>query len=59
MEKFNAGTLVTLKSGGPVMTAGATGNDYVECYWFDKNDVEHNQNFPEYALEIFTPPTGS
>lgn len=51
MAKFERGTTVKLKSGGPLMTAGSTDNGYVECFWFDNKNESKHQNFHEEILE--------
>lgn len=37
IETFHPGDVVTLKSGGAVMTIAAVSGDYAECVWTEKN----------------------
>jgi len=48
-----AGTLVQLKSGGPVMTVSShlEGSSY-GVYWFDKDDVQQRGYFHPNALDV-------
>ncbi len=45
-----AGSLVRLKSGGPVMTVINVNTSAVECRWFD-GATPHKDVFPKSALE--------
>lgn len=54
-EEFAPGDLVMLKSGGPVMTAGKSG-DYngerkIFCEWFDDKKVRQTGVFHPYLLK--------
>ncbi|WP_163833360.1 YodC family protein [Spartinivicinus ruber] len=44
------GSLVRLKSGGPVMTVINVNTSAVECRWFD-GATPHKDIFPKSALE--------
>jgi len=56
-QKIAPGTLVKLKSGGPIMTAGkyrhtgGTNTPFIECSWFDKGDNRLTEYFHEDQLE--------
>lgn len=51
MAKFTTGTILVLKSGGPKMTAGILKEDgYVNCFWFDNNQVLHDVTLHEDLL---------
>ena len=51
-----AGTLVRLKSGGPVMTiAGHLEGGSYGVYWFDKDDVQQRGYFHPNALDVVEP----
>ncbi|WP_163832290.1 YodC family protein [Spartinivicinus ruber] len=45
-----AGSLVRLKSGGPVMTVINVNTSTVECRWFD-GATPHKDVFPKSTLE--------
>lgn len=66
MMQFHQGTLVVLKSGGPVMTVRETydpqfngwtipvkepGSE-VRCEWFDDHSVHHLEWFPALNLAL-------
>ncbi len=63
-DEFAPGDVVMLKSGGPVMTAGKSG-DYngeqkVFCEWFDDKQVRQTGTFPPYMLKkVRSRPDGS
>lgn len=56
MSSFKFGDIVTLKSGGPAMTVGATkhpvSKDAVPCIWFDTDRHVHTHEFPSAALTV-------
>lgn len=59
-ERFKAGDVVQLKSGGPKMTVSwidtdVTGDPVVHCSWFDATGNEHTGNWPVPSL-IKMPP---
>ena len=50
-EKIEAGDLVILKSGGPLMTVAELGvNDTVECYWSGENNNTCSATFQTVTL---------
>ncbi len=51
-KKLKTGDLVTLKSGGPIMTVqeAAHGDDHVWCQWFSGKKLERGR-FPIASLE--------
>jgi len=54
---FSVGDLVSIKSGGPVMTVRIVmggENDYFECQWFAGKKLESGR-FPGASLLAFTP----
>ena len=56
MADFTAGTLVQLKSGGPVMTVekvytAPDGDLRVSCQWFDKSKPSSEKFRPEMLKE--------
>ena len=56
MADFTVGTLVQLKSGGPVMTVekvytAADGDPRVSCQWFDKSKPSSEKFRPEMLKE--------
>lgn len=52
---FEAGDVVQLPSGGPLMTVTdsreLTKRDYVFCVWFDKEDHLQHTDFPAEILQ--------
>jgi uncharacterized protein YodC (DUF2158 family) len=55
-ETFQAGDVVQLKSGGPVMTVVSVskdlgGNDMVYCTWFS-DSKRQNDGFPPVTLKL-------
>jgi len=51
MEKFKAGDLVKLKSGGPTMTVSKyASRTTVDTTWFDKDDKPQFGRYAEDAL---------
>lgn len=57
---FDVGDLVSLKSGGPVMTvANWLSAESVELMWFDKDDhLQHHSFFPACLSVEFSPRLG-
>ena len=58
MADFSAGTLVQLKSGGPVMTVekvytAPDGDSRVSCQWFDNDKKLSKENFRPIALKEY------
>ncbi len=56
---FQAGDLVQLKSGGPVMTVARVGDDslgraLVWCVWFDSKKTQKTSTFQPETLEKVT-----
>lgn len=45
------GDLVTLKSGGPVMTVCELKEDKIMCEWFNREDKINIYPFKEYVLK--------
>lgn len=50
-NEFNPGDLVSLKSGGPVMTVQSVGDGRVIATWFDDTDKRHKEEFHHYEIE--------
>jgi uncharacterized protein YodC (DUF2158 family) len=57
---FVIGSVVILKSGGPIMTVTNVGTDardnqaqIVGCTWFDKDGREQTGTYPGAALEAY------
>jgi uncharacterized protein YodC (DUF2158 family) len=53
------GDVVQLKSGGPIMVAGAPDKGLVRCCWFEKRDeIEEPRafDFPPEGLKPAQPP---
>jgi uncharacterized protein YodC (DUF2158 family) len=51
-EEFSAGQLVSLKSGGPVMTVSAVENGLITCQWFGEGDEIQTSSFGAELLEL-------
>lgn len=52
-EKLAVGTLVRLKSGGPMMTALHEEKGYVSCMWFDPNTGTYlREQFAQACLDV-------
>lgn len=52
---FNRGDIVTLKSGGPLMTVSGIPNQHssaCHCQWFDQSDELQNAQFRPEALVL-------
>jgi uncharacterized protein YodC (DUF2158 family) len=49
------GSLVLLKSGGPLMTVQSVDQSGVTCTWFDKNNLK-TMKFPAVTLELYVEP---
>lgn len=58
-NKFEDGTLVQLKSGGPVMTVEShiKDSDKYCCEWF-KDGKRYNEVFRETSIEEYVPSIG-
>lgn len=56
---MQAGDLVKLKSGGPIMTVRSVHENNIECEWFDKENTSkpNSYNFLKDSLHIHVPPT--
>ena len=50
---LRSGSLVRLRSGGPLMTVDGIKGDQVDCYWTDGNDQINAETFPIYVLRKF------
>jgi len=50
-EKFNAGEVVELKSGGPKMTVNWEEGGEVYCTWFDAKNTVQQKAFTADALK--------
>ncbi|MGF1718336.1 YodC family protein [Photobacterium chitinilyticum] len=48
--RFKVGSLVTLKSGGPVMTVQSEYDQNYSCQWFAGKKLDHG-TFPQASLE--------
>lgn len=55
VEDFQPGQLVSLKSGGPVMTVSGIENGMVACQWFGEGDEIQTGSF---GLEMLEPVEG-
>jgi uncharacterized protein YodC (DUF2158 family) len=51
-QEFSAGQLVSLKSGGPVMTVSGIENECVTCQWFGEGDEIRTGSFGPELLEL-------
>jgi uncharacterized protein YodC (DUF2158 family) len=49
---FGSGSLVRLRSGGPLMTVKDTKGDQVECFWTDVNGQINADSFPVHVLQM-------
>ena len=53
MDEINIGSIVELRSGGPLMTVGRVyeneGRSFARCEWFDLENKPHHRSF---AIEI-------
>lgn len=58
--KFQPGTVVQLKSGGPLMTVAVFSETYGQyfCEWFDKSETK-NGYFYETSLKEYFPEENS
>ncbi|MFZ7157744.1 YodC family protein [Avibacterium gallinarum] len=53
MDEIKVGTVVQLKSGGPLMTVISDKEDEkILCKWFDHNK-SNEEAFPKEALDIY------
>lgn len=59
LGNFQAGQLVSLKSGGPVMTVSGTENGMVACQWFGEGDAVQTGVFEPGMLEMMEPDDGA
>jgi uncharacterized protein YodC (DUF2158 family) len=48
---FRSGSLVRLRSGGPLMTVKDLKGDQVDCFWTDVNDQINADSFPVDVLQ--------
>ena len=48
---LRSGSLVRLRSGGPLMTVDSIKGDQVDCYWTDGNGQINAESFPIYVLQ--------
>lgn len=54
MPKFQPGTVVQLKSGGPLMTVKQDrGDDQIVCEWFDSKQEPQARAFAAASLEVY------
>lgn len=54
---FQAGDVVQLKSGGPLMTVVETNDPgMVSCIWFNSENVVQEKAFSEDTLKIYQKP---
>jgi uncharacterized protein YodC (DUF2158 family) len=51
---YEAGNIVTLKSGGQPMTVVAVSGDDIECIWIGEEGEFFRQTIPAVALEAIT-----
>ena len=51
-QEFSSGQLVSLKSGGPVMTVSRFENGSVTCQWFGEGDEIQTSSFGPELLEL-------
>jgi uncharacterized protein YodC (DUF2158 family) len=49
---FRSGSLVRLRSGGPLMTVKDIKGDQVDCFWTDVNDQINADSFPVDVLQL-------
>jgi uncharacterized protein YodC (DUF2158 family) len=49
---FRSGSLVRLRSGGPLMTVKGIKGDQVDCFWTDRNGQINADSFPIDVLQI-------
>jgi uncharacterized protein YodC (DUF2158 family) len=55
---FTPGTLVMLKSGGPIMTVKEVRDNGVVCEWFDGKQEPQVRVFAATSLEEYKPGAG-
>lgn len=54
--RFSNGTVVQMKSGGPMMVVlDHYDTDAVSCTWFDKDWINHTDDFAIVVLEVVDP----
>jgi uncharacterized protein YodC (DUF2158 family) len=52
--KISVGSVVKLKSGGPVMTVVAVRDaDSLDCTWFDRDQKRRDSSFPSSCVAEF------
>ena len=56
MDEINIGSVVELRSGGPIMTVGHIfendGGSFATCNWFDTNNRPHAETYPIESLRL-------
>jgi uncharacterized protein YodC (DUF2158 family) len=50
---FEVGSVVQLKSGGPLMTVKAITGREVTCTWFDDDNKLQSATFPAEVLKLY------
>jgi uncharacterized protein YodC (DUF2158 family) len=50
---FDVGSVVQLKSGGPLMTVMTVSGGEVACTWFDQEDQPQFKTFPAGVLKLY------
>lgn len=50
-NEFNPGELVSLKSGGPLMTIRSVEENKIIAIWFDDKDHRHTGEFHYFEIE--------